>query len=475
MRLPRSRAVLIAGAAVLTVGGSVAVAGRYMDRDKSAELKSKIDSKVPKNVIILIGDGMGDSEVTLARYYAKGADGRLNMDRLPFRGSSIHYVLSPGAGPNYAPNYTGDSAPTATAWSTGKRTIDGRVSQGPSEAVNIPGSNSGYTTFMEIAHRQGKGTGNVSTAEITDATPAGPSAHISQRGCHGPEDARKTCPTETKEAGGLGSIAEQQVDQGFDVYLGGGRARYTQKVTEGSDTNVLDVARTKGYRQQPTTAAELAKVRSLRGGKVLGLFHDSNMTTEYAPLNATPEGAGSPDTECVTTNRPANEPSLSDLTKKAIDLLDDNRKGFVLQVEGASIDKRDHAGDVCGQIGETVAMDDALGVALDFQKKNPDTLVIVTADHAHTSQIINANQKPAPGAAYATLKTVDGAPIRVVYGTATHGGSYAHTGAQVPVWASGPRAAEVQGTIDQTDIFPVLSTTRTSGRDHDHRHHSKGR
>lgn len=475
MRLPRSRTALIAGAAVLTIGGSVAVAGRHIDRSKSAELTSKIDPRVPRNVIVLIGDGMGDSELTLARYYAKGAAGRLNMDRLPFRGSSIHYVLSPGPGPKYAPNYAGDSAPTATAWSTGKRTIDGRLSQGPSEAPNVPGSNRGYTTFMEIAHRQGKATGNVSTAELTDATPAGPSAHISQRGCHGPEDARRTCPTETKEAGGLGSIAEQQVDQGFDVYLGGGRARFAQSVREGSGTTVLDVARRKGYRQQPATARELSKVRSLRGGKVLGLFHDSNMTTEYATLNATPEGAGSPDTQCVTTNRPADEPSLADLTRKAITLLQDNRKGFVLQVEGASIDKRNHAGDVCGQIGETIALDDALGVALAFQRKNPDTLIVVTADHSHTSQIINANQTPAPGASYATLKTVDGAPIRVVYGTAAHGTSFAHTGAQVPVWASGPRAAEIQGTIDQTDIFGVISSTRTGGHDHDRRPRPKGR
>ena len=62
------------------------------------------------------------------------------MDRLPFRGSSIHYVLRPGPGPDYAPNYVGDSAPTATAWSTGKRTQDGRLSQGPSSADTVPGS-----------------------------------------------------------------------------------------------------------------------------------------------------------------------------------------------------------------------------------------------------------------------------------------------------------------------------------------------
>ena len=104
------------------------------------------------------------------------------MDRLAFRGDSIHYVLRPGPGPTYQPNYVGDSAPTATAWSTGKRTQDGRLSQGPSSADNVPGPNTGYTTYMELARDAGKATGNVSTAEITDATPAGAElAHLPAR------------------------------------------------------------------------------------------------------------------------------------------------------------------------------------------------------------------------------------------------------------------------------------------------------
>ena len=92
--------------------------------------------------------------------------------------------------------------------------------------MTVPGTN--FKTYMEIARDRGLATGNVSTAEITDATPAGPSSHISQRGCQGPNDTRAACPTETKAAGGLGSIAEQQADEKFDVVLGGGRARYAQ-------------------------------------------------------------------------------------------------------------------------------------------------------------------------------------------------------------------------------------------------------
>ena len=475
MKISRRAAIGLLGATAAMAGTGIAV-GAASEDDYSATLAAKIDPSKPKNVILLVGDGMGDSEVTLARYYGKGAAGRLNMDRLAFRGSSIHYVLRPGPGPNYQPNYVGDSAPTATAWSTGKRTQDSRLSQGPSSADNVPGSNAGYRTYMEIARDRGKATGNVSTAEITDATPAAPSSHISQRACQGPADTRTTCQTEAKTAAtpGLGSIAEQQVDEGFDVYLGGGRARYQQTLTAGGTDDVIDYAESKGY-DYVATKQELAAIDDLSGGKVLGLFNAGNMTTEYAPLYARTKAyydanpgrdvqvqGGSDTTRCQPQAR-GDEPSLPEMTAKAIELLEDDPDGFTLQVEGASIDNRDHAADVCGQIGETLAFDEAIGVALDYQREHPDTLVIATADHAHTSQMTYTTGLPATGTSFATIQTVDATPIRVSYGTADTGlgattsGSQAHTGAQVPVWASGPQAANIQGTIDQTDIFGVLN------------------
>jgi alkaline phosphatase len=422
------------------------------DGDNSKEIKRLIDSDKPKNVILLIGDGMGDSEITLARYYGKGAEGTLNMETLPFAGELITYGLSAGPGPEYPPNYVPDSAPTATAWSTGRKTIDARVSQGPSAAENIPGSNAGFTTTFEIADKRGMRVGNVSTAEITDATPAAPSSHISQRACQGPADTRTICASEAKGAGGLGSIAEQQVDHLLDVNLGGGRNRYLQTLDSSTKT-VVDYAQTKGYRYVQT-AAELNAVSSLSKGPLLGLFTPGNMTTEFKPLiAATTPGAGGPDFRCDETNRPANEPSLAAMTDKAIDLLE-NRKGFFLQVEGASIDKRDHASDVCGQIGENLAFDEAVGVALEYQEDNEDTLVVITADHSHTSQIVPAAQDT-PGF-YATLKTADGFPIRVSYATGKTPGGQSHTGARVPVAAIGPQATNIMGINDQTDLFQTL-------------------
>jgi len=180
---------------------------------------------------------------------------------------------------------------------------------------------------------------------------------------------------------------------------------------------------------------------------------------DYPPQSIRVEDATRPaTTKCQPSNR-GTEPTLAEMTDKAIKLLQGNTKGFVLQVEGASIDKRDHASDACGQIGELIGMDDAIGIAQEFQRTHPDTLIVVSADHSHTSQIIGPTT--VPRGQYTTLQTVDGAPIRIAYGTAPIAGSQSHTGATVPVFASGPRAADVTGTIDQTALFPVLTNTQT--------------
>ena len=245
-----------------------------------------------------------------------------------------------------------------------------------STAETVPGSNEGFRTTFEIMKARGKAVGNVTTSELSDATPAAPSSHISRRACQGPADTRSLCPPEAKSAGGLGSIVEQQVDHRLDVNLGGGRARYEQALYNSTQT-VVDYARSKRF-QYVTDAAGLDGVRSVRAEPVLGLFAAVNMTTQFAPLIAAPTpGAGSPTTRCNEDIRPDSEPSLPAMTQKAIELLDDDRDGFFLQVESASIDKRDHASDLCGQIGETLQLDQALKVALAYQRKHPDTLVVV--------------------------------------------------------------------------------------------------
>jgi alkaline phosphatase len=243
------------------------------------------------------------------------------------------------------------------------------------------------------------------------------------------------------------------VDHRLDVNLGGGRARFEQALDDGSG-NVIQYAQSKGF-QYVTDAAGLDAVESVRRKPLLGLFHSGNMTTQFAPLIGAPTpGSGSPTTRCDEDFRPANEPSLGAMTQKAIELLKKDRDGFFLQVESASIDKRDHASDLCGQIGETRQLDEAVEEALAFQKRNPDTLIVVTADHSHTSQIVGETSDT-PGF-YATVQTADGQPMRVSYGTGKTPGGQGHTGARVPVTAKGPQASNVLGIRDQTDLFHTL-------------------
>ncbi len=453
--LTRQRTVVLSVVLIaLAASAGTVIAGGWGAKDNSRSIVKAIDSSKPKNVILVVGDGAGASELTIGRYYLNGAKGApMAYETLPFTGELLTWVLHYGPGPDYEPNYTPDSAPTATAWSTGKKTTDTRVSQGPSTGLNVPGSNAGFKTTFEIMKARGKAIGNVATSELTDATPAAPSSHISLRFCQGPADTRASCPKETKAAGGLGSIAEQQVDHRLDVNLGGGRDNFEQALDDGSG-NVIDYAQTKGFRYV-TNAAELAAVDSVKSKPLLGLFKAGNLTTQFAPLIAAPTpGSGSPTTRCAENNRPATEPSLGAMTAKAIELLSADRDGFFLQVESSSIDKRDHASDLCGQIGETKQLDDAVKTALAYQRRHRDTLVVVTADHSQASQIVGETVDT-PGF-YATVQTADGAPLRVSYGTAKNPAIQGHTGARVGVAAIGPQASNVLGVRDQTDLFHTL-------------------
>ncbi len=451
---------------VLGVGASFAVGGTD---NPTNDVRSALDGHKPKNVILLIGDGMGTQEITAARYY-NGVNTRLNVDRLKFTGFDTTWSVKPAASAPYTPDLDPDSASTGTEWATGSKTLDERISQGPSSAIGVPGTND-LKTVLESWQDAGAKVGDVSTAEITDATPAVQASHISLRGCQGPND-MGSCPTsELKANGGLGSIAEQEVDHGVDVLLGGGRNRFDDTIAGGPDDGktVIQSAQDKGY-QYVTDATGLAGVTD-KSKPVLGLFTGGNMTTEFSGTAST-LGTGTTVT-CNESARPAGEPSLEAMTTKALGLLE-NDKGFFLQVEGASIDKQDHSANACGQIGETLAFDRAIGVALDYQAAHPDTLVVVTADHAHTSQIVadDASGTGLPTGYSTKLTTRDGATLALTYGTAGFGGagnapvttppSQQHTGSVVPVWAIGPQASAVLGTNDHTDLYDLLRGGKVS-------------
>ena len=425
-------------------GGARRLSGDITEAYRAALIDTR-----PKNVILLIGDGMGDSEITIARNYAVGAGQFFKgIDALPVTGQYTHYSLDKKTG---KPTYVTDSAASGTAWATGVKSYNG--------AIGVDIHEKAHETLLEKAKAAGLGTGNVSTAELQDVTPAVQIAHVTQRKCYGPESTTEKCPTNALEKGGKGSISEQLLNARADVALGGGAKSFgeTAKAGEWKDKTLRQQAEDRGYK----IVSNLEELQALKqandSAPVLGLFADGNMPVRWEGPKASHYGNVEKEPVVCKPNgkRTATTPTLAQMTAKAIELLRTNEKGFFLQVEGASIDKQDHAANPCGQIGETVDLDEAVQEALKFAQEAGDTLVIVTADHAHASQIIDADTK-APGLTEA-LMTKDGAVMAVSYGNSEDENDQGHTGSQLRIAAYGPRAANVTGLTDQTDLFYTIS------------------
>lgn len=228
----------------------------------AARLHDEIDTRVARNVILFVGDGMGDSEITAARNYLLGPRGRLTLDGFVLTGTCTNYALQRGAEDRF--NYVTDSAAAATAWSTGRKSYNG--------GIGVDQHGTARDTLVELARRAGMRTGIVTTEEVCDPTPAAMGAHVADRTGRGPDEMAH-CPDQDTECGGRGSIAEQLVQTRPDVLLGGG-ARYFRQLVRGGAYRgrpVSDQARDAGY-HIVTTAAELAAAD--RGAPVLGLFAD---------------------------------------------------------------------------------------------------------------------------------------------------------------------------------------------------------
>ncbi|NCF04849.1 alkaline phosphatase [Kosakonia sp. MH5] len=429
---------------ISTPGGA-----RRLTADQTAALRDSLIDKPAKNIILLIGDGMGDSEITAARNYAEGAGGYFKgIDALPLTGQYTHYALDKKTG---KPDYVTDSAASATAWSTGVKTYNG--------ALGVDIHEKDHMTILEMAKAAGLATGNVSTAELQDATPAALVSHVISRRCYGPTVTSEKCGLNALEKGGKGSITEQLLNTRADVTLGGGAKTFSETATAGKwqGKTLREQAQARGY-QMVSDASALAAISEANQDKpLLGLFADGNMPVRWEGPKASLHGnLDKPAVTCTpNAKRTDSVPTLAAMTEKAIDLLSKNEKGFFLQVEGASIDKQDHAANPCGQIGETVDLDEAVQKALEFAKKDGNTLVIVTADHAHASQIIPADTK-APGLSQA-LNTKDGAVMAITYGNSEEE-SMEHTGTQVRIAAYGPHAGNVVGLTDQTDLFYTMKS-----------------
>ena len=267
--------------------------------------------------------------------------------------------------------------------------------------------------------------------------------------------------------------------------MGGGAETFAQTANGGEyKGKTLEVqAKERGF-QIVRTASELDGIgKADQDAPLIGLFADGNMPVSWTGPDAVRQGYLQPAAKCTDNpQRGAEVPELAAMTKKTIDMLTGSAKGkdkgFFLQVESASIDKRDHAADPCGQIGETVVFDEAVQAALEFAKKDGNTLVIATADHGHTSQIVeNVTEDDLKGVAEdaklpiervrdivypgltRVLTTADDAPMTVNYGSSTDVAvqDQPHTGTQVRIAAFGPRAANMVALTDQSDLFFTMT------------------
>ena len=419
---------------------------RRVDQERSQLLKDSIDDAHAKNVILFIGDGTSDSEITIARNYLAGASGYLKgIDVLPFTASYTTYSIDPDG----RVNYVTDSAASATAWATGAKSYNG--------ALGIDRYNKVHQSLLEIAKANGLATGNVTTTEIQDATPASLYAHISARKCYTPEKTAELCPSETLQKGGLGSITEQLLKNHADITLGGGSAHFGAVATAGQyqGQSLLQQAKARGFRIVNNLKELQAVDTANQQQPVIGLFAKSHLPVIWTGPQSTLNGNKKPAIACQDNPEfVSGTPLLKEMTSKALALLANHPKGFFLQVESGSIDKQNHKANACGQIGETKQLDEAIQVGLEFAKQHGDTLIIVTGDHAHTSQIIPTKAN-SPGFTIALKTPIDQSVMAVNYGTET-GDSQAHTGAQVRIAAFGPRAANVTGLLDQTDLFFII-------------------
>ena len=279
-----------------------------------------------KNVILLIPDGLGASYLTASRIF-KG-------EELGFERYLKGMLKTDSADTNVT-----DSAAAGTAMATGYKTDNGKISITP-DGIE-PDS------ILDAARNKDKATGLVATSRITHATPAVFVSHDASRG---------------NEV----ALAQQYIDN-VDVILGGGRDMFTHEDNGGKqpDLDLVTEAEDAGY-EYVTTKSEMANVQS---DKVLGLFADAALTYEIDRVDP-------------------KQPSLSEMTSKAIDILSKDDNGFFLMVEGSQIDWAGHANDPVAAITDTLEFEKAVDEAVEFAREDGETLVVVVGDHETGGMVI---------------------------------------------------------------------------------------
>ena len=419
-----------------------------------------------KNVILFIGDGMGPTVLTATRLYKVGEEGNLEIMKLA-RSARIKTFSNDAQTTDSAPSGVKMNNEVIAMSSDTKAVAPGKDVNG-NKGINNCTSDNGkpVPTILELAKAAGKSVGAVTTTELTHATPAATYSHI----CH--RDAAYAI-AEQAVPGGAGF--NTALGDGVDVLMGGGANHWTpynSTSNKGGRADGRDLTAeltAQGYRYV-TTKEELSGVNS---GKVLGLF-SAKSHLDYE-LDRVAKGAAS------------TQPSLSEMTAKAIDLLSQNSQGYFLMVEGGRIDHALHGTNAKRSLTDAVALDEAVKTALGKVDLN-NTLIVVTADHDHTMTINGYSAKGnkvldlAKNGDGSTQNDVDGKPFTtLVFGngpnradvrptltsdqvmaddylqeTGVKLGSETHGGGDVMLFADGAGSSRFKGTLDNTKVFGKL-------------------
>ena len=335
---------------------------------ENSENKEQNRSK-PRNIVLMIGDGMGVSQI-----YAGMTASKEPLVFEQFRNIGFQKTFSKNS-------YITDSGASGTALATGEKTNNGHISVTP--------AGDELTTILELAEQNGLSTGLASTSSILHATPAAFIAHNVDRGNYD-------------------DLAADFLKTDIEVFIGGGRDNFADR-EDGRD--LIQALKDKGYQ----VLSDMSKIKQVEEGKLAGLTAEGH-NPRYS------EGRGD---------------MLPEATQTALNILDNNRKGFFLMVEASQIDWGGHDNNTDYIVEEMLDFNRACEVAMDFAKENPRTLVIVTADHETGGMGINGG-------------SLEDHNLDAGY---TTGG---HTAVMVPVFAYGPGADQFRGIYDNTEIFEKM-------------------
>ena len=379
-----------------SVVGPEAVADWFTAGNTHIASQSQISNRTgtAKNVILFIGDGMGISTVTAARIRA----GELANLKGPER-NSLSWEVFPNLALSKTYQYdqqTPDSAPTAAAMHTGYKSRDGMISVSHTiskgECLQATTDKNALKTIGEYAAEAGKSVGIVTTARVTHATPSVVYAHTSDRNfetltAYSAFGSGTTNNCSATASLNVQDIADQLVNnrntalkKQLKVALGGGRFMFLPTTVTDPEYNTLKGRRTDGRDLTTEWTADNSRSNAkyvwnqagfdaaVAGNTyyLLGLFEPGH--AEFSSDRTTLDGAG--------------EPSLTEMTQRAIAILKKNNKGFFLQVEAGRIDHAHHNGNAARALADTIELSNAVTGALKLVDLK-DTLVIVTADHSH--------------------------------------------------------------------------------------------